>query len=78
MSAKGYIGLAPQETAQEMIICVLEGGAVPYVLWPTPDVHDGSPCYQFIGEAYVHGLMDGEAIQNLREVDGARQEICLV
>jgi hypothetical protein len=31
------------------------GGSVPYILRPIDDY------YQLIGDAYVHGVMDGEA-----------------
>ncbi|KAH7357235.1 heterokaryon incompatibility protein-domain-containing protein [Rhexocercosporidium sp. MPI-PUGE-AT-0058] len=38
------------------VVCVLDGGELPYVIRP---VDDG--LYRFIGSSYVHGLMDGEA-----------------
>jgi hypothetical protein len=40
------------------VICVLYGGEVPYVIRPC-----GNGLYKFIGACYVHGLMDGEALQ---------------
>ena len=38
-------------------VCVLFGGDTPFILRPK----DNSE-WQFIAEAYVHGIMDGEAL----------------
>ncbi|KAF2432984.1 hypothetical protein EJ08DRAFT_584731 [Tothia fuscella] len=59
---KGYIGLGPFMVEPGDQVCVLFGGRVLYVLRPD---QDGSCIY--IGDAYVHGLMDGEAIEQWRE-----------
>jgi hypothetical protein len=40
------------------LVGILDGGAVPYVLWESPSEEDNSPCYQRIGEAYVHAIMN--------------------
>jgi hypothetical protein len=37
------------------ILCIFLGGNVPFILRP---LGDGS--YELVGEAYVHGVMDGE------------------
>ena len=65
ISSSGYIGLVPSATMIGDRICVLSGGRMPYVLRPChkktgEDVSDSLE-YTFIGDAYVHGLMDGEA-----------------
>ena len=39
------------------IICVLFGGKMPFCLRPWGD------CYLLVGECYVHGLMNGEAMK---------------
>ena len=52
----GRIGLVPRSAAAGDVICVLYGGRVPYVLRPCKDG------YTLIGECYIHGLMDGEAM----------------
>jgi hypothetical protein len=61
--AKGRIlfGLAPPKAKAHDIICIFFGCSVPVLLRPhnTPE---GSIYFQFIGECYVHGYMDGEAI----------------
>lgn len=55
-SAGGYIGLAPHGSREGDIIFVILGADVPFVLRPFEDV------YEIIGEAYVQGIMNGEAL----------------
>jgi hypothetical protein len=38
------------------VVCVLYGGQTPFILRPKVER------YQFIGECYVHGIMEGEAL----------------
>ncbi len=54
----GYIGRIPHGSAVNDIICVFTGGSVPIVLRD-----NGDGCYEFIGECYVHGIMDGETMK---------------
>jgi hypothetical protein len=58
---KGYIGMVPELCRRGDLICVLFGCSVPVVLRPK----DGH--YLFIGESYVHGLMDGEAVEDFKK-----------
>jgi hypothetical protein len=46
------------------IICILFGCSVPIVLreYRTENDH----YFEFIGEAYIHGMMDGEAVAKKR------------
>lgn len=53
---QGYVGLGAHGIQPGDKICVLFGGATPYVVRPDGDE------YLFKGECYVRGLMDGEAI----------------
>jgi hypothetical protein len=59
-SEESFYGFAPQETRSEDLIAILFGCSVPVVLRK----NEGSDSYQFIGECYVHGVMDGEAIRD--------------
>ncbi|KAH7417920.1 heterokaryon incompatibility protein-domain-containing protein [Cadophora sp. MPI-SDFR-AT-0126] len=59
ISKKGYIGLGPVPARQGDLICVLYGCSVPVILRKV-DKH-----YILVGECYVHGLMDGEALDLL-------------
>jgi hypothetical protein len=54
-----HFGLAPPDTDSGDRICILFGCSVPCVLRP---LHDGTGHYVFVGEAYIYGKMDGEAI----------------
>lgn len=53
----GKIGLAPAAAMLGDKICPLLGGQVLYVLRER-----GEGKWEFVGECYVHGLMDGEAL----------------
>ncbi|KAL8714717.1 MAG: hypothetical protein Q9225_006509 [Loekoesia sp. 1 TL-2023] len=65
-SSSGYIGIVPSNTIVGDRVCVLLGGKQPFVLRPcrnnTKGERSHSLEYTFVGDAYVHGLMDGEAI----------------
>ena len=75
---RSSLGLAPQESRKGDLICILYGCSVPVILRR----HAANPSdihyYEFIGECYVHDLMDGEALtikkKEHREVDGKREE----
>jgi hypothetical protein len=51
------IGIAPLESQKSDIICIFYGCSVPVVLEPQPNGN-----YRFVGECYVHGVMEGEAV----------------
>lgn len=74
---RDFLGLAPQESRKGDLICILFGCSVPVILRK----HVTNPFttyYEFIGECYVHHLMDGEALvikrKEHREADGKREE----
>jgi hypothetical protein len=54
---KGWLGLAPMNAEVGDRIALLEGGNVPYILRPKLF---GENEWEIIGDAYVHGIMDGE------------------
>ena len=56
---KDWIGLAPMASRIGDVVCILYGCSVPVVLRPDAD---GGKWWQLVGECYVHGMMDGEAI----------------
>lgn len=61
-TTRGYIGLIPDDAQTGDVVCVLLGGPTPYVLRP---VGDGD--YILVGECYVYGLMNGQALVHLRQ-----------
>lgn len=60
-TSKGYLGLGPDTLHVGDVAVVLFGGKVPYIL-RRKDGH-----YQFVGEAYIHGIMRGEMVQKWRD-----------
>lgn len=56
-AGRKLIGIAPLESQKSDIICIFFGCSVPVVLEPQPNGD-----YRFVGECYVHGVMDGEAV----------------
>ena len=68
-TARGYLGLAPNTAQLHDLVCVLWGGKVPYIIRVQAQGSEHhshgmhAECtYSFIGEGYVHGLMDGEVL----------------
>jgi hypothetical protein len=58
----GYMGLVPKRSKLGDVIVILHGAKTPYILHGLHLAHRddqvaGNPCYQLIGEAYIHGLM---------------------
>jgi hypothetical protein len=51
-----YIGLASSETLSGDKVCIINGGQLPFILGE----EDGH--YLLMGECYIHGIMDGEAV----------------
>jgi hypothetical protein len=53
----GYMGLVPNRTKREDHIGVILGCDVPFVL------RKAEGGWKLVGECYIHGLMDGEAMR---------------
>ncbi|KAF6820841.1 hypothetical protein CMUS01_11504 [Colletotrichum musicola] len=62
--AKPDYGLCPPETQVGDDVCVLFGCSVPVVLREMSDGH-----VELVGEAYLHGYMDGEGVEGLSKYD---------
>ena len=63
----GYLVMAPLQTECGDHVCLLSGGKLPYIVRaPIGDetlaVGKGTPM-EFIGDAYIHGLVKGEAMR---------------
>ena len=56
LTKRKYIGLAPKHSQAGDIVTILLGGQVPFIL------RKSNNKYVLIGEAYVHGIMDGEVL----------------
>lgn len=81
ITGKGFMGLAPASAIVGGVICVIEGSQTPLILneWGhykfespvTPELVD----WHFVGDCYLHGIMDGEA---WRDTDDEKPEIFLI
>ena len=65
VTAAGRTGLGPRCMQPEDVVVVLRGGFSPFILRKKAD------SYWLIGEAYVHGIMYGEAVQLDRSRGGS-------
>ena len=54
---QGYVVLGPRSCEIDDLVCILHGCSVPVLLRRRSNMHG----YTFVGECYVHGMMDGEA-----------------
>ncbi|KAF2818345.1 hypothetical protein CC86DRAFT_413998 [Ophiobolus disseminans] len=68
-TSETLIGLGPPKTQEGDVIAILYGCSVPVILRPMRDASSPQG-YDFIGEAYIYGKMDGEAMfQSYLEMD---------
>lgn len=75
-TAKGYIGLIPGSAKQGDLICILHGSKSPFVLrkiksQKLDEGWDKEDLFSLIGEAYIHGVMHGEAM-NLQHIQAKK------
>ncbi|KAK4205434.1 putative heterokaryon incompatibility protein [Triangularia verruculosa] len=69
----GHFGSGPMDAKVGDDVWVVLGSLVPLVLRPITETED---CRQLVGHAYVHGIMDGEAVSDM---DGeGKREVYLV
>lgn len=55
----GYLGIGPAIAQHGDKVCILSGGATPFILRHMPHAKKSSRRFLLIGEAYVHGIMEG-------------------
>lgn len=58
-----FVGFAPPKTEDGDVVVIWFGFSVPVVLRPTGNGSDTFDEFEFVGEAYIHGRMDGEALE---------------
>ena len=66
VTAKGYMGIAPATAEPGDAVCILFGSQTPMVLREEGD-H-----WLFVGQAYIQGIMDGEALEGVNIEHGSR------
>lgn len=64
----GMLGLCGETVEVGDVVSVLFGGNMPFVLRPRDErADDGTMKYEYVGQAYVHSIMDGEVIEEERD-----------
>jgi hypothetical protein len=58
VTERGFIGVAPSNVKVGDMVCVFFGGHVPFGLRAV----EGSECFELVEEIYLHGFMDGKAV----------------
>ena len=61
LTAKGYMGIGCRGIRKDDVVCVLLGCNMPLIIRKMAD-H-----YLLVGNAYIYGLMNGEALQDIQE-----------
>jgi len=60
-AAKRLLGLVPKKSREGDLLCILHGCSVPVILRKRREFVDGD-LYELVGECFVYGIMDGEAL----------------
>jgi hypothetical protein len=70
----GYIGMGPPKILPGDQVWVLYGSRVPFVMRKakTSDKDYHTPQLTLIGDAYLHGIMDGEAVSDRHQATTIR------
>jgi len=77
VTQKGYIGYADQHCRPGHVVSILGGGHTPFVLAPTLS-GEGEPRHRVIGDAYIYGIMQGEAFGLAARQADQLEEIILI
>ncbi|KAJ8126745.1 hypothetical protein O1611_g6894 [Lasiodiplodia mahajangana] len=78
--AEPLVGIGPPTTENGDLVCIVFGCSVPLIIRPRFLKHDGArdgkarrpekgdpDYYEFVGEAFIYGKMDGQAIEGINE-----------
>lgn len=72
-----FVGLAPAETENGDLVAILYGCSVPVILRRVLDPQSKEVVYRLIGECYIEGMMDGQAL-DIRDAMGTRTETLVI
>ncbi|CAH0051115.1 unnamed protein product [Clonostachys solani] len=70
VTGNGRFGRIPPTSRAGDLVCVFVGAETPFIIRPT-----GRETYTMIGECYIDGIMDGEAIEGSSLPDGSLDTI---
>ena len=80
-TTKGNIALVLGDVNPGDFVLIAKGATNPFILWPGKGgeslerqkrMHKVSTFYQFVGGAYVHGIMDGEVLSIAEEAKAVK------
>ena len=77
LTKKGFLAMVPSSAKVDDRICALLGGQVLYVLRPMEGARHINKC-EYIGECYVHGLMDGEVMNWVQDGKAVTEQFTLI
>ena len=63
---EGYLGLGQEGSQVGDVVCILSGSETPFMLRQSSPPQEGR--FQFLSECYVHGVMDGEVMNNQESI----------
>ncbi|CAI6085741.1 unnamed protein product [Clonostachys chloroleuca] len=72
VTGNGRFGRIPHTSRAGDVVCVFVGAETPFIIRPT-----GRETYTMIGECYIDGIMDGEAMEGSSLPDGSLDTIDL-
>jgi hypothetical protein len=68
VTKRGKIGIGPRNMELGDSVCSLFGCSVPFIIRPATEIGR----YRLLGDAYVHGIMDGELFEKVENGDSFR------
>jgi hypothetical protein len=72
-----YYALIPPSARKGDLCCIFFGGNTPFIIRPAPAGAGLAGYYQFVGEAYVSGIMEGQIVKRFQR-EFQEQDIILV
>ncbi|KAM7214528.1 Heterokaryon incompatibility protein (HET) domain containing protein [Rhypophila decipiens] len=75
LTSRGWVGRGPAGMKAGDVVVILWGCRLPIVLRPCGGDADDQK-YQLVGDAYVHGLMDGEFVQGDVKTEERTFQLC--
>ena len=71
---RNLFGLGPKGTRVKDLICILYGCSVPVILRAQHDPQSLEVThYEVVGECFIYGMMDGEAVANINHQNDTRE-----
>jgi hypothetical protein len=62
LTKTGYLGIGPRSLQVGDSVYIIPGVPIPFAFRKAPSAPSGGQRWSLVGETYVHGVMDGEAM----------------